>query len=332
MPKNHSVATRNEVICGFVQGKSQHTIATETGLPRSTVNSIIYHYRTTGNVHASKKPGRSRGKSVGDIVEAIEYQIFKKPSAYIREIRSELLRQNVCCRENLPSLTTVRRILKKDLNMSRKKLTQVPAEQLTEENIARVLDYIDTVSQIDPQTVHFFDEAGVKRTTANREYGRSEIGTHAVEVQRYASDVNYTLNLLHNARGVSYYNILDGPSNGFEMLQFFDEALDLLTDEGDHVISEGDTVIMDNCGFHHGRFAEQTLRGMFAERRVTLLFQPPYSPEFNTCEMCFRHVKRYLQDKDTLAVRFTELILIDAVNAITPLMSRNFFRYCGFPL
>ena len=264
--------------------------------------------------------------------EFIEYLKWQKPTLTVKDIRLQLLQQDVCDANNLPSEKNIYSIMKRDLNFTFKKISQIPAEQLTERNMERILNYIDAVSMLDPQSVHFFDEAGVKRTTCNRTYGHSEKGTRAFEVQRYASDVNYTLNLLHNARGVSHFNILEGPSNGLEMLEFFDEALNVLSDDGDHVLAGGDTVVMDNCGFHHGRFAEQALREMFAARQINLLFQPPYSPEFNTCEMCFRHVKQQLRDRDLFAIRFTEFAIIEAVVAITPLMSRNFFRFCGFPL
>ena len=52
-------------------------------------------------------------------------------------------------------------------------------------------------------------------------------------------------------------------------------------DNGLPVFLEGDTVIMDNCGFHHSRITERTLTAMLATRGVTLLFQRPYSPNHN---------------------------------------------------
>ena len=54
---------------------------------------------------------------------------------------------------------------------------------------------------------------------------RGEYREPAIEVQRYASNANYTLNLPHSIQGVDYYNIQRGASNGMEMLNFFDEAL-----------------------------------------------------------------------------------------------------------
>ncbi|XP_070571232.1 uncharacterized protein [Ptychodera flava] len=188
------------------------------------------------------------------------------------------------------------------------------------------------VSMMNPLTVHFFDEAGVKRTTGNRTYGHSRVGERAFEVQRYTSDVNLTLNLLHSPLGVSHFNIIHGPSNGMEMLHFFDEALQVIREDGNPAIRPGDVVIMDNAGFHHGGIAEPELREMLRRRNVRLLFQPPYCPEFNSCELCFRHIKHDLQMNDILAVNHTELALINAVGNITPAFSREFFRHCGFSM
>ena len=62
------------------------------------------------------------------------------------------------------------------------------------------------LSKADCTTLHFFDESGVKITSRNHVYGNSYIGEPAIEVQRYVSNANYTLNL-HSIQGVDYYNI-----------------------------------------------------------------------------------------------------------------------------
>ena len=53
-------------------------------------------------------------------------------------------------------------------------------------------------------------------------------------------------------QGVDFVNIVDGPSNGNEMLLFFEEAVELQKHDGSVVLQRGDSVIVDNCGFHHG--------------------------------------------------------------------------------
>ena len=59
-------------------------------------------------------------------------------------------------------------------------------------------------------------------------------------------------NLLHSIIGIQHVNILIGASNGIELLNFFVEVLDEVDAFGNPLLKRGDTVIMDNCGFHHG--------------------------------------------------------------------------------
>ena len=108
---------------------------------------------------------------------------------------------------------------------------------------------------------HSVSQSGVKITSGNRVYGNSYIGEPAIEFQRYASNANYTLNLLHSIQGVDYYNILRGASNGMKMLNFFDEALAVERADGSPILELGDCIIMDNCGFHHRHQVEPLLRG-----------------------------------------------------------------------
>ena len=56
--------------------------------------------------------------------------------------------------------------------------------------------------------------------------GHSAVGQPAYEVQKYASNAIFTINVLHNVHGVSHFNILKGALNGQELLNFFEEALE----------------------------------------------------------------------------------------------------------
>lgn len=94
------------------------------------------------------------------------------------------------------------------------------------------------------------------KTTSNRKYGNASRGEPAFEIQWYASSATYTIDVLHSPFGVDFMNILESPSNGQELLLFFEEAVNLTRADGSAVPERGNTVIMDNCGFHHGHFVE----------------------------------------------------------------------------
>ena len=214
--------------------------------------------------------------------------------------------------------------------MTRKRITVVPRESTTPSAMEAVDAFLNEISNFRAPKLHFFDESSVIKTTGNRKYGSAVLGEPAIEVQRYASNTNYTINLLHSIHGVDFFNILDGPSNGMELLTFFDEALQLERGDGSATLERGDCVVMDNCGFHHARFVEPILRNMLADCGITLLFQPPYSPDFNTCEFCFRQIRDYLRRYQLLAEHETKIAIAEAICQISPENSFSYFRHCGY--
>ena len=188
------------------------------------------------------------------------------------------------------------------------------------------------MSGVNRSTVHFFDESSVAKTTPNRSYGHSRKGLPAVEDQRYTSKRNNTVNLLHSCFGIDYFNTLEGPSNGFEMIHFLEESLQAIDIVGNPVLANGDVVVMDNCGFHHGHFAENQLRLMLRDFGVDLIFQPPYSPEFNSCEFCSGSMKAYLRQHEQFSIKFTELRSFKVCRRSRQRFRKNIFSHCGFAI
>lgn len=140
-------------------------------------------------------------------------------------------------------------------------------------------------------------------------FGNSPVSEPALEIQCYASTANFTINLLDSPFGIGYVNVIERPSNGQELLLFFEEAVSLTRADGFAVLERGDSVVMDNCGFHHGHFVEPILTEMLDDCRVQLIFQPPYSPQFNMCELCFHQVKAFLQLNPHLAQEETDFAM-----------------------
>ena len=187
-----------------------------------------------------------------------------------------------------PSISQINRVSQKQHAMTRKRITVVPRESNSLGATEAVDAFLTEISNLRAANLHFFDESSVIKTTGNKKYGSAVLGEPAFEVQCYASNSNYTINLLHSINGVDFYNILDGPSNGMELLTFFHTALQLERQDRSATLERGDCVVMDNCGFHHPRFLEPILRNMLADCGIRLLFQPPYHPDINSCEFCFR--------------------------------------------
>jgi hypothetical protein len=65
---------------------------------------------------------------------------------------------------------------------------------------------------------------------------------------------NITLNLLCGADGITYANTVDGASNMFTFLNFFEEASHVVQENGRPALDYEDHIIMDNTMMTSGSF------------------------------------------------------------------------------
>ena len=320
---------RQAIVNLCANGESIVKVSQRFGISYQTVWNILKIFQQTGSVERKRGGNNNRTSRTDDVIEYVEFLKSVKPSIYPNEIRKKLVENRVCLAENVPSNASVSRIMTDDLGYSYKILRQIPAETDRPDVQEKVVRYLADVCDIDVNNMHFFDESSFVRTTGNRKRGHSAIGQPAYEVQKYASNATYTLNLLHNVHGVSHFNILRGASNGQELLNFFEEALQV-DRLGNSVLKDGYVVIMDNCGFHHAFAVEPILHHMLFRRGVRLIFQPPYHPVYNTCEYCFHYIKCWLRRFPLYTEHYTEVAIAEATVRIGSGVSGEFFRQCGY--
>lgn len=130
--------------------------------------------------------------------------------------------------------------------------------------------FIDYLNSKNPYTLKFFDEAGIKTPdVGTRVYGHAPVGERCIEIIRKCQSPNMTLNVLTSLYdGVGYFNVLDGPTDTVQFLNFFDEMSHKTSSTtGRPVLECGDTIIM---------------------------YTPIYSPDLNPAEEVFSKVKSAL--------------------------------------
>ena len=99
-----------------------------------------------------------------------------------------------------------------------------------------------------------------------------------------------TVNVLCSLLGVTYMNTINGPSNTTDFLRFFEEAYNSVNpNTGRPCLEVGDTIVMDNCPFHHND-GERILRDFLEDLNIELVFMAAYSPDFNPTEYVFNKV------------------------------------------
>ena len=211
----------------YLSGEGPRAISRAVCVTHGEVCRIIRHFQTYGTYSPFSQGGqRNPSKLSENVLESIELFKLIKPIMFEREIRERSLNDGVCNGGNLPALSTVNKGIKNKVRMSYKKLSVTSRESQRDVNVEKSNEYLELTSRIDPCKLHFFDESSVVKTTGNRQYGHSFVGQRAIEVQHYASNANYMVNLLQSVRGINYYNILIGPSNGDELVSFFECILE----------------------------------------------------------------------------------------------------------
>jgi transposase len=90
----------------------------------------------------------------------------------------------------------------------------------------------------------------------------------------------------------------------------------------------GRVVVMDNLGAHRG----ERVKELIEERGCSLLYLPPYSPDFSPIEEAFSKIKVLLRK----AKARTRVALVEAIgralDAVSTKDARGWFGHCGYLL
>ena len=309
-------------------------VASELNLSSAVVSKIWKQFCETNSLSPLKNGGGNKsGLSEGDL-QLIEV-VNPQPSTTYAELADILLEVGDIPRGGTSKTAlsnAVRHRMPSQENFSYKKITHVAQERFTIQNMAYTQIFIDYLHTKDPYTLKYFDECGVKLPTdGSRHYGHAPIGNRAVEVKRYCQTANTTVNLMCSLTGVTYMNIIDGPSNTFEFLNFFQEAYASINPAtGRPCLEVGDTIVMDNCPIHHNE-AERILRDFLSDLNIELVFMPAYSPDFNPAEYVFGKLKFMLKYKFwELTNTDLKQALYTAINFVTPGDMRAFYEITGY--
>jgi len=119
--------------------------------------------------------------------------------------------------------------------------------------------------------------------------------------------------------GMAAPMLLDGPMHGTAFLAYVEHVL--VPD-----LAVGDIVVMDNLASHK----VAGVRELIEDAGATLMYLPPYSPDFNPIEMAFSKLKAALRK----AAARTKVELWDAIagaiETFTPTECENYFAAAGY--
>ena len=113
--KQTSEEERRHIINLYLQGKSYRVIAEQTGRCPGTCVNVVRDYERNRAVKTERKRSLRPRKVTQTVLQFIEYQKWKKPSIFCREIRQKLLDGQVCTINNVPSVKRISHVLKYEL-------------------------------------------------------------------------------------------------------------------------------------------------------------------------------------------------------------------------
>ena len=171
---------------------------------------------------------------------------------------------------------------------------------------------------LDPRKLIFIDESGAK-TNMTRTRGRSPRGKRLKSFAPLGHWHTTTMISAIDLCGVRASMVLDGATDSEAFCVYIEQVLV-------PTLRNGEIVIMDNLQPHKHARVRQAIEAVGA----TLVYLPPYSPDFNPIEPMWSKVKQSLR---SAAARTFETLLEaikTALHSVNAADCAGFFRGCGY--
>jgi transposase len=198
------------------------------------------------------------------------------------------------------------------------KKTGHASEQDRPDVLKRREEWFEGQLDLDPERLVFIDETWTA-TNMTRTHGRCRKGERLRMGFPHGHRKTTTLIAGLRMSGMVAPMVLDGPVNGgwFEAY-----VAQVLVPE----LKPGDIVVMDNLSSHKRAAVRERIQAAGA----SLLFLPPYSPEFNPIEKAFAKLKALLRKAAERTVSGLWDLIGKLVDLFQPTECANYFSSCGY--
>jgi transposase len=178
--------------------------------------------------------------------------------------------------------------------------------------------WFDGQPDLDPDRLVFIDETWASTNMARR-HGRAPRGQRlrAGVPHGHWKTTTFVAGLRNN--GIVAPFVLDGPINRNAFQAYVEKVL---VPE----LRPGDIVIMDNLSSHKG----PRIRQMIEAAGGSLLYLPPYSPDFNPIENAFAKLKALLRKAAERSIEGLWTVIGQLLDAFTPNECSNYFAAAGY--
>jgi transposase len=301
-----SMDLRSRLLTAIDDGMSCRAAAARFGVAPSTAIRWQAQRRQTGNYAPKPQGGDMRSHRVEERRADILAVWETRKDISLEELRLALIEIGL----NV-SVAGLHRFFVRH-GMTRKKRMARPAV------LRQRRHWFDGQLDLEPERLLFIDETWTA-TNMTRSHGRCAKGERLRMGFPHGHRKTTTLVAGLRTTGMVAPMVLDGPING----DWFEAYVTrVLVPE----LRRGDVVIMDNLSSHK----RASVRERIEAAGATLVFLPPYSPDFNPIEKAFARLKAHLRKAAERTVDGLWDLIGKLVDIFQPAECINYFRSCGY--
>lgn len=178
--------------------------------------------------------------------------------------------------------------------------------------------WFDGQTDLQPERLVFIDESGLSTKMARlRGWAPKGERCRAAVPHGHWNTTTFVAGL--TLSGFCAPMLLDGPMDGDAFVTWCEQMLA-------PALRPGDIVVMDNLPAHKVAGAQEAIEAAGA----SLLFLPPYSPDFNPIEMAFSKLKAHVRKAAARTVEALDAAVAAALKTFRPHECENFFAHAGY--
>ena len=253
----------------------------EVNIPKSSIHVWIQRLgqKTVDKRKGCKKPNRKKRFGI-ELNTNVNKLLIEDPYRTVVQVHLEVKEQMKC------SLSTVQRTVN-SLGLSRKRASRMLNPQSPERK-QKIQDFCELMKTIPVEEVSSVDEVSFD-TRMKPFYGYTPKGQRLVAKQTLTSRDRHSVVCGVTVDGViDNHHIIHGSANTKEFLVFLEGMLSKCTQR---------FILMDNVAFHRSKLVSKAIE----DAGKTVIFVPPYSPQFNPIEHVFSSMKKCFRESRSLA-------------------------------
>lgn len=177
--------------------------------------------------------------------------------------------------------------------------------------------WADTITQYSPEKLVYLDESGVN-INMTRIYGRAKGGARVIDNVPLNTPTNTTILSSIRLSGETVYTTYSGGTTGDIFVNYIKNILI-------PTLADGDVIIMDNMRSHHVKEVREAVEGA----GMTLLYLPPYSPDFNPIEEMWSKIKADLRKRKVRVLAELPAAIKSAFSGVTSTDCHGWFKCVG---